>query len=130
MNTPPLSKEFVNYQSKAATDILNSEQRVYLQTELTSYLEMDRVSRDTTFNEIAVLDGTFADRRFQIGSHEREKAVISVANMRNDMLGAYQASTEHTSGEANLAANVTLELIKLVLPVKLQLMMTLVLQVY
>ena len=68
---------------------------------------MDRVSRDTTFNEIAVLDGTFADRRFQIGSHEREKAVISSCNMRNDMLGAYQASTQHTAGEANLAANVT-----------------------
>ena len=93
---------------QAATDILNSEQRVYLQTEVNQLLsEMDRVSRDTTFNEIAVLDGTFADRRFQIGSHEREKAVISVANMRNDMLGAYQASTEHTAGETNLAANVT-----------------------
>ena len=46
---------------------------------------------DTTFNEIAVLDGTFADRRFQIGSHEREKAVISVANLRNENLGAYQS---------------------------------------
>ena len=93
---------------QAATDILNSEQRVYLQTEVNQLLsEMDRVSRDTTFNEIAVLDGTFADRRFQIGSHEREKAVISIANMRNDMLGAYQASTEHTAGETNLAANVT-----------------------
>ncbi len=93
---------------QAATDILNSEQRVYLQTEVNQLLsEMDRVSRDTHFNEIAVLDGTFADRRFQIGSHEREKAVISIANMRNDMLGAYQASTEHTAGETNLAANVT-----------------------
>jgi len=92
---------------QAATDILNSEQRVYLQTEVNQLLsEMDRVSRDTTFNEIAVLDGTFADRRFQIGSHEREKAVISIANMRNDMLGAYQASTEHKAGETNLAANV------------------------
>ena len=92
---------------QAATDILNAEQRVYLQTEVNQLLsEMDRVSRDTTFNEIAVLDGTFADRRFQIGSHEREKAVISIANMRNDMLGAYQASTEHTAGETNLAANV------------------------
>ena len=82
--------------------------KVYLQTEVNQLLnEMDRVSRDTTFNEIAVLDGTFADRRFQIGSHEREKAVISIANMRNDMLGAYQASTQHTAGETNLAANVT-----------------------
>ena len=103
---------------QAATDILNSEQRVYLQTEVNQLLnEMDRVSRDTTFNEIAVLDGTFADRRFQIGSHEREKAVISVANMRNDMLGAYQAATQHTSGEANLAANVTAVLLKQPLPV-------------
>ncbi len=93
---------------QAATDILNAEQRVYLQTEVNQLLsEMDRVSRDTTFNEIAVLDGTFADRRFQIGSHEREKAVISIANMRNDMLGAYQASTQHTAGETNLASNVT-----------------------
>ena len=52
---------------QAATDILNAEQRIYLQTEANQLLEeMDRVARDTTFNEIAVLDGTFADRRFQI----------------------------------------------------------------
>ena len=91
---------------QAATDILNAEQKVYLQTEVNQLLdEMDRVTRDTTFNEIAVLDGTFADRRFQIGAHEREKAVISIANMRNDSLGAYQATTEGTDGEANLAQN-------------------------
>lgn len=91
---------------QAATDILNSEQKVYLQTEVNQLLdEMDRVTRDTTFNEIAVLDGTFADRRFQIGAHEREKAVISIANMRNDSLGAYQATTEGTDGQANLAQN-------------------------
>ena len=36
---------------------------------------MDRVARDTTFNEIAVLDGTFADRRFQIG-HMKEKKLL------------------------------------------------------
>ena len=80
---------------QAATDILNSEQRIYLQTEANQLLdEMDRVARDTTFNEIAVLDGTFADRRFQIGSHEREKAVISVANLRTENLGAYQSETD------------------------------------
>ena len=52
---------------QAATDIINGEQKVYLQTEVDQLLdEMDRVTRDTTFNEIAVLDGTFADRRFQV----------------------------------------------------------------
>ena len=80
---------------QAATDILNSEQRVYLQTEVNQLLdEMDRVSRDTTFNEIAVLDGTFADRRFQIGSHEREKAVISVANLRIQNLVPIRRETD------------------------------------
>ena len=84
---------------QAATDILNAEQRIYLQTEANQLLEeMDRVARDTTFNEIAVLDGTFADRRFQIGSHEREKAVISVANLRIDQLGAYQSNTDIQDG--------------------------------
>lgn len=92
---------------QAATDILNAEQRIYLQTEANQLLEeMDRVARDTTFNEIAVLDGTFADRRFQIGSHEREKAVISVANLRIDQLGAYQSNTDiqDTGTANNLAA--------------------------
>ena len=92
---------------QAATDILNSEQRIYLQTEANQLLdEMDRVARDTTFNEIAVLDGTFADRRFQIGSHEREKAVISVANLRIQNLGAYQSETDvlEASGSANSLA--------------------------
>jgi len=96
---------------QAATDILNSEQRIYLQTEAHQLLqEMDRVARDTTFNEIAVLDGTFADRRFQIGSNEREKAVISIANLRIDNLGAYQSETTVLdAGTANnLAAEGTL----------------------
>tara|TARA_B100000575_G_scaffold32189_1_gene21693 strand:+ start:3696 stop:5261 length:1566 start_codon:yes stop_codon:yes gene_type:complete len=92
---------------QAATDILNAEQRIYLQTEANQLLEeMDRVARDTTFNEIAVLDGTFADRRFQIGSNEREKAVISVANLRTDNLGAYQSETDvlESAGSANSLA--------------------------
>ncbi len=91
---------------QAATDIVNAEQKVYLQTEVNQLLdEMDRVTRDTTFNEISVLDGNFADKRFQIGAHEREKAVISIANMRNTSIGAYQATSQGTTGEANLAMN-------------------------
>ena len=82
---------------QAATDILNSEQRIYLQTEANQLLdEMDRVARDTTFNEIAVLDGSFADRRFQIGTHEREFAQLSISSMRLDSLGAYKAKSQGT----------------------------------
>ena len=70
--------------------------------------ELDRVTRDTTFNEIAVLDGSFADRRFQIGTHEREFAQLSVSSMRIDALGAFKAvsdSTDTTGINSNLALN-------------------------
>ena len=58
--------------------------------------ELDRVTRDTTFNEIAVLDGSFADERFQIGTHEREFAQLSISSMRLDSLGAYKATSQGT----------------------------------
>ena len=63
------------------------------------FAEHDRVTRDTTFNEIAVLDGTFADRRFQIGVHEREFATLSISSMRLDALGAFKVTTDTTDGE-------------------------------
>ena len=65
---------------QSASDVMNAEERSYLDQEVIQMLaELDRVTRDTTFNEIAVLDGSFADRRFQIGTHEREFASSSVA---------------------------------------------------
>ena len=94
---------------QSASDIMNAEERSYLNAEVIQMLaELDRVTRDTTFNEIAVLDGSFADRRFQIGTHEREFAQLSVSSMRIDALGAFKAvsdGTDSTSINANLALN-------------------------
>jgi flagellin len=94
---------------QSASDVMNAEERSYLDQEVIQMLaELDRVTRDTTFNEIAVLDGSFADRRFQIGTHEREFASLSISSMRLDSLGAYKAKsdTTDTSGvNANLALN-------------------------
>ena len=94
---------------QSASDVMNAEERSYLDAEVVQMLaELDRVNRDTTFNEIAVLDGSFADRRFQIGTHEREFATLSVSSMRLDALGAFKASSDgtDTSGvNSNLALN-------------------------
>ena len=94
---------------QSASDIMNAEERSYLNAEVIQMLaELDRVTRDTTFNEIAVLDGSFADRRFQIGTHEREFAQLSVSSMRIDALGAFKAvsdGTDSASINANLALN-------------------------
>ena len=82
---------------QSASDIMNAEERSYLDAEVIQLLaELDRVTRDTTFNEIAVLDGSFADRRFQIGTHEREFAQLSISSMRLDSLGAYKAKSQAT----------------------------------
>ena len=94
---------------QSASDVMNAEERSYLNAEVIQMLaELDRVTRDTTFNEIAVLDGSFADRRFQIGTHEREFAQLSVSSMRIDALGAFKAvsdSTDTTGVNSNLALN-------------------------
>lgn len=85
---------------QSATDSYNAEERSYLNAEVQQLLaEHDRVTRDTTFNEIAVLDGTFADRRFQIGVHEREFATLSISSMRLSALGAFKVTTSTTDGE-------------------------------
>ena len=89
---------------QSATDSYNAEERSYLNTEVQQLLaEHDRVTRDTTFNEIAVLDGTFADRRFQIGVHEREFATLSISSMRLDALGAFKVTSDTTDGEYGTA---------------------------
>ena len=94
---------------QSASDIMNAEERSYLNAEVIQMLaELDRVTRDTTFNEIAVLDGSFADRRFQIGTHEREFAQLSISSMRLDALGAFKAvsdGTDSTGINSNLALN-------------------------
>ena len=89
---------------QSASDLMNGEERLYLQTEANQLIaELDRVARDTTFNEIAVLDGTFADRRFQIGSKEREAATVSIGNLRTENIGNHIVRTSAVAGEANLA---------------------------
>ena len=89
---------------QSATDSYNAEERSYLNTEVQQLLaEHDRVTRDTTFNEIAVLDGTFADRRFQIGVHEREFATLSISSMRLDALGAFKVTSDKTDNEYGTA---------------------------
>ena len=91
---------------QSASDVMNAEERSYLNAEVIQLLaELDRVTRDTTFNEIAVLDGSFADRRFQIGTHEREFAQLSVSSMRIDALGAFKAVTDGTETDTSSNSN-------------------------
>ncbi|MDA1135986.1 MAG: flagellin [Proteobacteria bacterium] len=83
---------------QSASDVMSATERNYIQTEVSQLIqEFDRVTKDTTFNEINVLDGSFASRTFQIGIKKGESASISVGSMRIDQLGAYEHSTDMDS---------------------------------
>jgi flagellin len=79
---------------------MSATERNYIQTEVSQLLsEFDRVTRDTTFNEINVLDGSFASRTFQVGIKKGESASVSIGSMRIDQLGSYQQSTDVDSSD-------------------------------
>ena len=89
---------------QSASDVMSGVERNYIQAEVNQLLaEFDRVTKDTTFNDIAVLDGSFASRTFQIGAKKGETATISVSSMRLDQIGAYQQTTDVDATDTDLA---------------------------
>ena len=94
---------------QSASDVMSATERNYIQTEVSQLLaEFDRVTRDTTFNEINVLDGSFASRTFQIGIKKGEAASISVGSMRIDQLGSYQQKSDMDGTDFDLSTGAKL----------------------
>ena len=80
-----------------------------MQTETNQLLaEFDRVTKDTEFNEVNVLDGSFASKTFQIGVRKGENASISVSSMRIDAIGSYQQTSDMASDDGDIATSAKL----------------------
>ncbi len=89
---------------QSASDVMSATERNYIQTEVSQLLaEFDRVTKDTTFNEINVLDGSFASRTFQIGIKKGESASVSIGSMRIDQLGSYQTTSDMDASDTDLS---------------------------
>jgi flagellin len=72
--------------TNVASDLTN------IQTEMTQLIaEIDRISGQTTWNGMNLLDGTFASKQFQIGPEAGQTVSVSVANAASSQLGAYEA---------------------------------------
>ena len=94
---------------QSASDVMSATERNYIQTEVSQLLsEFDRVTKDTTFNEINVLDGSFASRTFQIGIKKGESASVSIGSMRIDQIGSYEQSSDMDSTDFDLATGAKL----------------------
>ena len=95
---------------QSASDTYNAVERNYIQTETNQLLsEFDRVTKDTEFNEVNVLDGSFASKTFQIGVRKGENASISVSSMRIDAIGSYQQTTDMSTTDVDLATGAKLQ---------------------
>jgi flagellin len=104
-------------QSANATN--SNSDRTALQAEVTQLVqEIDRVASNTKFNGIALLDGTFSAKAFQVGANASETVSISsIESARTSALGAsFSASrTASLTAPATITGgNVTINNIALI----------------
>ena len=87
---------------QAANDTNVGSDRVNLQTEMTQLIaEIDRISAQTTWNDMSVLDGTFVSKAFQIGAESNQHISVSIDSVASSAIGNYQAqSTVQLSNRA------------------------------
>jgi len=98
---------------QAANDTNVAADRVGLQTEITQLIaEMDRISTQTTWNGMAVLDGTFSSKKFQIGAEANQNISLSLDSVASSVLGNYELNStvqlSNTTGGGILADTYTL----------------------
>ena len=94
---------------KAGTDTLQETDREYIQAEVDALTtEINRVSATTTFNEQALLDGTFTGKKLQVGAESdgSNQIAMSIASMNfNGLAGQNSISVTGVSG-ANARASI------------------------
>ena len=77
---------------QAANDTNVGADRVNLQTEMTQLIaEIDRISSQTTWNDMSVLDGTFTSKAFQIGAEANQSISLNIDSVASSAIGNYQA---------------------------------------
>ena len=92
---------------QSANDTNVSADRANLQAEVSQLQsEINRISSQTTWNGVAVLDGTFTSKALHIGADQDQTLSFSVDSVATTALGAYQQTFATKAAEAaNTATN-------------------------
>ena len=92
-------------QSANATN--SASDRTALQAEVSQLVsEIDRVSQNTSFNGIKLLDGTFSSKSFQVGANSGETVdIASVTSARTSALGLKTEASVSVAGGERAATN-------------------------
>lgn len=79
---------------QAANDINSDADRQAIQDEISHLVEeVDRIGKDTTFNGLKLLDGSFVERSLHIGSEYGQRLPVAISDARKDALGRWAVET-------------------------------------
>jgi flagellin len=91
---------------QAASDQNSATDRSYLQAEVSQLsAEIDRIATTTQFNSMNLLDGSYANKSFQIGANQGQTLGLSIGSMKASALGV--ASSAIASSIAAPTSGVT-----------------------
>ncbi|PPB70776.1 flagellin B [Campylobacter hyointestinalis subsp. hyointestinalis] len=97
---------------QAAQDGQSSDSRRALQNDISRLLEeLDNIAKTTSFNGQQLLNGSFSNKEFQIGSYSNETAKVSIGATDSNSIGHTRfETTNNTVIKASLAGNLTVKL--------------------
>lgn len=80
---------------QSSNDTNDAIDRTFLKSESTQLIaEIDRISTQTTWNGLNIMDGTFASKQFQLGANANEDVSVSVDTVASASIGNYAAEGE------------------------------------
>jgi len=83
---------------QSASDTNSAEDRTNLNQEIEQLSsEIDRISSTTQFNNMNILDGSFAGKVFQIGANANQTMGLSIGSMNSRVLGVATSTTTMAS---------------------------------
>ena len=92
---------------QSANDSNSDTDRAYLQGEVAQLSdEISRIASTTQFNGINVLDGSFANKTFQIGANSNQGVSIDIANVAASSVGIGASSTSSISSTTTTTSRV------------------------
>lgn len=93
---------------QSANTTNSSSDRTALQAEVSALTtELNRISSTTEFNNVKLLDGTFTNKNFQVGTGASDSISVSIANSAATALGTFTlnaVNTDDNDGTASLSA--------------------------
>lgn len=93
---------------QSANTTNSSSDRTALQAEVSALTtELNRISSTTEFNNVKLLDGTFSNKNFQVGTGASDSISVSIANSAATALGTFTlnaVNTDDNDGTASLSA--------------------------